>query len=140
MPSAFIASLLLGMGGFTLSAALTALGLMAAYRSGMRVWIGEGVNRARTLLMGMLVVGFTFVVLGPLCIWLDRSFRGQVKPGVTTFRSCWRSSVAYSLAPSSFSSLSTGSVDESSPTAPASSGRRCRPWENGTPRETLPLF
>ena len=50
------------MGSITLSAALTALGLLAAYRSGMRVWIGEGVNQARTLLMGMLIVGFTFVV------------------------------------------------------------------------------
>ena len=28
--------------------------MLTAYRSGMRVWIGEGVNRARTLLMGML--------------------------------------------------------------------------------------
>jgi hypothetical protein len=36
----------------------------------MRVWIGEGVNRARTLLMGMLIVGFIFVVLGPWSIWL----------------------------------------------------------------------
>ena len=50
------------MGGFTVSATLTALGLLAASRSGMRVWIGEGVNRARTLLMGMLVAGFTFIV------------------------------------------------------------------------------
>ena len=78
MPSALIASLialeLLWMGGFSLSAALTASGLLATYRSGMRVWIGEGVNRARTLFMGMLVVGFTFVVLGPICIWLVGQF------------------------------------------------------------------
>ena len=70
VPPAFIASVLFGIGGFTLSAALTALGLLMAYRSGMRVWIGEGVNQARTLLMGMLVVGFAFVVLGPMCVWL----------------------------------------------------------------------
>jgi len=71
VPAAFIASTLLWMGGFTLSAALTALGLLAAYRSGMRVWIGEGVNQARTLLMAMLIVAFTFVVLGPMCFWLS---------------------------------------------------------------------
>ena len=63
-----------GMGGFTLSAALTAWGLLAAYRSGMRVWIGEGVNQARTLFMGMLVVAFTFVVLGPMGVWLAGRF------------------------------------------------------------------
>jgi hypothetical protein len=70
VPSWFVAAALSGMGGFTVSAALTALGLLAAYRSGMRVWIGEGVNRARTLFTGMLVVGFTFAVLGPAFIWL----------------------------------------------------------------------
>lgn len=59
-PVAFVTALLLMVGGFTLSATLTALGLIAAHRSGMRVWIGEGVNQARTLLLGMLVVGFTY--------------------------------------------------------------------------------
>jgi hypothetical protein len=68
------ASELLWIGGFFLSAALTASGLMAAYRSGMRVWIGEGVNRARTLFMGMLMVGFLFVVLGPICVWVVGQF------------------------------------------------------------------
>ncbi len=70
IPPAFVVSLLSGIGGFTLSAALTASGLVAAYRSQMRVWIGEGVNQARTLLTGMLIVGFTFLVLGPLCVSL----------------------------------------------------------------------
>jgi len=94
VPSAFIASLLLGMGGFTLSAALTALGLLAAYRSGMRVWIGEGVNQARTLLMGMLVVGFTFMVLGPMGIWLCGRFphandsRGDYLPDLLAVFGC----------------------------------------------------
>jgi hypothetical protein len=74
IPPAFITSALLCLGGFTLSAALTASGLLAAFRSGMRVWIGEGVNQARTLLMGMLVVGFTFVVLGPVFVWLAGRF------------------------------------------------------------------
>jgi hypothetical protein len=62
LPSAFFPAMLLAMGGFTVSAAMTALGLLAAYRSGMRVWIGEGVNRARTLLTAMLIVGFALVV------------------------------------------------------------------------------
>ncbi len=62
------------MGGFAASAALTALGLLAAFRSGMRVWIGEGVNQARTLLLAMLLVGFTTVVLGPMCLFLIRRF------------------------------------------------------------------
>jgi hypothetical protein len=80
--SAMIVALLLGMGGFTLSATLTALGLLAAYRSGMRVWIGEGVNQARTLLTGMLVVGFTFAVLLPLCFGLVGRFpRASDSPG-----------------------------------------------------------
>ena len=68
--SSIVSSLMLGAGGFAVSAGLTALGLLAAYRSGMRVWIGEGVNRARTLFLGMLLVVFTFAVLGPICIWL----------------------------------------------------------------------
>ena len=67
---AFFAALLLAMAGFTASAALTALGLLAAFRSGMRVWIGEGVNQARTLLFAMLIVGFTILVLGPMCVFL----------------------------------------------------------------------
>jgi hypothetical protein len=74
MPSACMAALLSGMSGFILSATLTALGLVEAYRSRMRVWIGEGVNQARTLLMAMLIVGFTFVALGPLFIWLSGRF------------------------------------------------------------------
>jgi hypothetical protein len=56
--------------GFFASAILTASGLLAAYRSGMRVWVGEGINRARSLLLGMLIVAFTFVVIGPWCFWL----------------------------------------------------------------------
>jgi hypothetical protein len=98
VPTALMASLiaseLLWMGGFTLSAALTASGLLAAYRCGMRVWIGEGVNRARTLFLGMLVVGFTFVVLGPMFIWLVGRFprpgdsRGGDLAGLLVFLGC----------------------------------------------------
>jgi hypothetical protein len=73
VPPAFIESLLLCMGGHLLSATFTASGLVRAYRSGMRVWIGEGVNQARTLLLEMLIVGSTVVVLGPLGIWLAAS-------------------------------------------------------------------
>jgi hypothetical protein len=67
---ALFASVLLWMSGFTLSAVLTGAGLVKASRTGMRVWIGEGVNQARTLLLGMLIVSFTFIVLGPLCLGL----------------------------------------------------------------------
>jgi hypothetical protein len=74
VPPAFIMSLLLCIAGFILSAFLTARGLLLAYRSEMRVWIGEGVNRARTLLLAMLIVVFAFVVLGPLCVGLSRRF------------------------------------------------------------------
>ncbi len=74
VPPVFVASLLFCIGGFTVSAALTASGLLMAYRSGMRVWVGEGVNRARTLLLGMLLVAFTVVVLGPLSVWLSGRF------------------------------------------------------------------
>jgi hypothetical protein len=71
---AFVAALLLVMVGFMLSAGWTAMGLRAAYRSGMRVWIGEGVNRAGTLFLGMLLVGYTLGVLGPICFWLSGQF------------------------------------------------------------------
>src|SRR5262249_37441691 len=73
-PSGFMAAMLCWMGGFTLSAALTALGLLAVHRSGMRVWIGEGVNRAGTLLLGMLMVGFVLLVVVPVCVWITSRF------------------------------------------------------------------
>lgn len=72
VPPAIVTSALLVVGGYSLSAVLTALGLVRAYRSGMRVWVGEGVNRARTLLLAMLIVGFTAGVLGPLCVLLTK--------------------------------------------------------------------
>lgn len=65
-------AILCGFLGFLASAALTAAGLVTAFRAGMRVWVGQGINQARTLLLGMLIVGFTFVVLGPWCVWLAR--------------------------------------------------------------------
>ncbi|MBY0395790.1 MAG: hypothetical protein K2X91_04875, partial [Thermoleophilia bacterium] len=69
-PDTFIAAALTFMLGFPLSAFLTAAGLRAAWRAGLRVWIGQGVNQARTLLLGMLVVGFTVVFLLPACFLL----------------------------------------------------------------------
>lgn len=69
-PHAFFAAALLWFAGFVASAILTAAGLVRAFRSGMRVWLGEGVNQARTLMVFMLLVGFTFGVLVPLCILL----------------------------------------------------------------------
>jgi hypothetical protein len=74
IPPEFLAAMLLCLGGFAASTAWTAAGLVAAYRSGMRVWVGEGVNQARTLLLGMLIVAFTFVVVGPFCIWMSWRF------------------------------------------------------------------
>jgi hypothetical protein len=69
LPALFAAELL-WFGGFAASASLTAAGLVKAFRSGMRVWIGEGMNQARTLLLGMLVEGFVFLVLLPICLGL----------------------------------------------------------------------
>jgi hypothetical protein len=94
VPAAFVVSILLVMAGFTLSAALTASGLVATYRSGMRVWIGEGVNRARTLFLGMLLVGFTIAVIGPMCLWLSSRFprvsesRSDTLPDLLPFYGC----------------------------------------------------
>jgi hypothetical protein len=69
-PPGFFAAMWLWSCSFLSSAALTASGLLKAYRHEMRVWIGEGINRARTLLLGMLIVTFVFVVLVPWSIWL----------------------------------------------------------------------
>jgi hypothetical protein len=86
VPLECLTSAVLWMSGFMLSAALTASGLLRAYRSGFRVWIGEGVNQARTLLLGMLIVGFTFFALGPWCLWLANKFphRGSQGDGLAT--------------------------------------------------------
>ena len=81
MPPAFLASMLLFLGGYSLSAILTAAGLVRACRSGMRVWVGEGVNQARTLLLGMLIVGFAVGVLGPMGVWLAASARNARDSG-----------------------------------------------------------
>lgn len=69
-PSAFMTAGLCWLGGFLLSAAWSCWGMTTAWRSGMRVWIGEGVNRARMLLMSMLIVAFTLAVLIPMCLSL----------------------------------------------------------------------
>ena len=69
-PPEFMAAVGLWFAGFGASAALTAIGLAKALRSGMRVWLGEGVNGARALLLFMLLVGFTGAVLIPLCLLL----------------------------------------------------------------------
>jgi hypothetical protein len=70
---AFLAASVLWLGGLTAAAALTAVALWRAYRAGMRVWVGEGINQARTLLLGMLLVGFTYFVIGPTCFLLTRA-------------------------------------------------------------------
>lgn len=94
VPPAFVAAMFLSIGGFAASAALTASGLLKAYRSGMRVWIGQGVNQARTLLMAMLITAFTVGVLGPACLWLAGRFprvaesRGSDYPILLGFFGC----------------------------------------------------
>ncbi len=74
VPLEFGAAMFLWMGGFTASAGLTAWGLVTSYRSGMKIWVGEGVNRARMLMLGMLLFGFVLGVLLPMCFWLASSF------------------------------------------------------------------
>jgi hypothetical protein len=70
LPPGAAAAMLLWAGGFLTSSILAAAALVKAIRSGMRVWIGEGVNQARTLLLGMLIVAFVPLVLGPMLVWL----------------------------------------------------------------------
>jgi hypothetical protein len=70
MMQAFATATVSGVGGFMVSAILTALGVLAAYCANMRIWIGEGVNQARALLTAMLIVLFVVAVLGPICVWL----------------------------------------------------------------------
>jgi hypothetical protein len=69
-PPEFVTAAVCWLGGFLLSAAWTCWGMATAWRSGMRVWIGEGVNRARMLLMSMLIVAFTLAVVIPMCLSL----------------------------------------------------------------------
>ena len=70
VPPAFFPSMMVSISGYVLSATFTAAGLILAYRSGMRVWVGEGVNQARTLLLAMMIVAFTFAVLVPISVML----------------------------------------------------------------------
>ena len=42
-----------------------ASGLLTAYRTGMRIWIGDGENQAKTLLLSLIVMVFTVFMLGP---------------------------------------------------------------------------
>ncbi len=53
-PMAIVTGATLWFGGFMSSSVLTGIGLAKAFRSGMRVWVGEGINRARALLTAML--------------------------------------------------------------------------------------
>lgn len=84
-----LAGCLFLFGGFLASAGFTAAGLIAALRSGMRVWIGEGMNQARTLLLAMLLAMFTCFVLIPWTVLLGRFFTrtavtSQVEVGWST--------------------------------------------------------
>lgn len=63
LPSWALMALLLFTLGLLTSTLLTATGLFKALRSKMRVWIGEGMNQARTLLLVLLIEVFTLCVL-----------------------------------------------------------------------------
>jgi len=92
---ALLVATLLWFGGFIASAALTAWGLLGAYRSGMRVWIGQGVNQARTLLLGMLIVAFSLLVLLPICVGISEQIprASDARPNpflsLALFVGCW---------------------------------------------------
>lgn len=82
IPPAFVAAIVLWLAGFGASAALTAAGLAKAFRSEMRVWIGQGINQARTLLMCMLIAGFALLVMMPTFVFLPGMLpRPADKPG-----------------------------------------------------------
>lgn len=81
LPSSSATAIVLWMGGFAASALVTASGLFIAIRNGMRVWVGQGVNQARTLLLTMLVVAFTVAVLVPLMILFTDPGRRPVPVG-----------------------------------------------------------
>lgn len=94
VPAAFVTAILLWLAGFGASAALTAAGLVKAFRSEMRVWIGEGINQARTLLMSMLIAGFALLVMMPTFVFLPGILprpAAQSEPGLlftTGFLGC----------------------------------------------------
>ena len=69
-PPAFIAAIVLWIVSFTVSATLTASGLLVAYRTGMKVWIGEGLNQARMLLLGMLLAGLALGMMVTMSLWI----------------------------------------------------------------------
>lgn len=65
--------------GFSTSAFLAAVGLVEALRSGMRVWIGKGVNQAKTLLYCMLIVVFAYFWILPFGFWFPPAQPGTFK-------------------------------------------------------------
>jgi hypothetical protein len=69
-PPAFVAAILSWIASFALSAAWTASGLLAAYRSEMKVWIGEGLSQARLLLLGMLLAGLALTMFALTSLWI----------------------------------------------------------------------
>lgn len=73
MPDSALTAFLLIPCGFVGAVILTSLGLVLALRSGMRIWIGEGRNQARTLLRGVLIVLFTIFGLGPILLLMVAS-------------------------------------------------------------------
>ncbi len=76
-PSALIAILPLAAVGLTASAILTAWAVGSAYWTRPRLRLAEGdLDRAWILLLGMILVGFSYGVILPICVWVDSRFPG----------------------------------------------------------------
>ncbi|AMV40184.1 hypothetical protein [Planctomyces sp. SH-PL62] len=85
MPAGAGTAMLLAPCGFLAALTLTAAGLVMAIRSGLRIWIGEGMNQARTLLLGLLILLFTVFGIGPLLVLLSANIDRNSGPGIGAF-------------------------------------------------------
>lgn len=85
MPPGAGTAMLLVPCGFLAALTLTAAGLVMALRSGLRIWIGEGMNQARTLLLGLMILLFTVFGIGPLLVLLSANFDRSSGPGMPAF-------------------------------------------------------
>jgi hypothetical protein len=85
MPAGAGTAMLLAPCAFLAALTLTAAGLVMALCSGLRIWIGEGMNQARTLLLGLLILLFTVFGIGPLLVLLSANFDRSSGPGMHAF-------------------------------------------------------
>jgi hypothetical protein len=87
-PAGAATALLLAPCGFLVAMLLTAAGLVQALRSGLRIWIGEGMNQVRTLLLGQLIILFMVFAIFPILVLLVGDFPRNGDPG-TVVKSSW---------------------------------------------------